>query len=166
MVFEKKKRGSALRVMATADTTGGRKKRKMIERHSLNRTFLKSTSWRVLATGTTILIAFILTGQLGTALRVGLPDFVVKFAVFYAHERVWLLPSMQAFSLLWKMVSWKIVAMSLSTTIAFVVTGSFAVALKLGPIDFGIKTLTFYLHEQAWGRISYGREIVAEGKDQ
>lgn len=133
----------------------------LVERHSRGRTFVKSTTWRLLATGTTILIAFALTGALSTAFRVGVPDFCVKFAVYFLHERLWLLPKMQQLSLVWKMASWKIVAMSLSTSIAYYVTGSFAIALKLGPIDFGIKTVTFYLHERMWDSVSYGREYVA-----
>ena len=50
-----------------------------VEVHTRQRTFLKSLSWRFFATGQTILIAFLLTGTLDVAFKVGLPDFAFKF---------------------------------------------------------------------------------------
>ena len=49
--------------------------------------------------------------------------------------------------------------------VTFYVTGSLKIALKLGPIDFGIKTLSFYLHEKLWDSIEYGRKVEAEIKE-
>ena len=48
-----------------------------IEVHTRQRTFFKSLSWRIFATGQTILIAFLLTGTLNVAIKVGVPDFPV-----------------------------------------------------------------------------------------
>ena len=46
-----------------------------------------------------------------------------------------------------KMLSWKVVAVSLSMGITYIVTGEIATALRLGPIDTTLKTLILYLHE-------------------
>ena len=147
----------------TTDTTNGT----VLESHTQQRTFIKSLTWRILATGTTILIAFLLTGALAQALSVGIPDFFVKFIVYYAHERLWLLTALQQLKsrVLFKMVSWKLIAVSLSMAVTFYVSGSLKIALKLGPIDFGIKTLSFYLHEKLWDSIEYGRKVEAEIKE-
>lgn len=51
--------------------------------------FIKSISWRIVATLTTIGIAYFLTGEVKTALSIGAIEFVLKFIVYYAHERVW-----------------------------------------------------------------------------
>ena len=132
-----------------------------LETHTQQRTFIKSLTWRIVATGTTILIAFLLTGALKQAISVGIPDFFVKFIVYYAHERLWLLPVLQQLNnrVLFKMISWKVIAVSLSMAVTLYVTGSLNIALKLGPIDFGIKTLSFYLHEKLWDAIQYGRKL-------
>jgi uncharacterized membrane protein len=53
------------------------------------RSVLKAFSWRVVATTTTASIAFIVTGEVGTALMIGGIEFVFKIFVYYAHERLW-----------------------------------------------------------------------------
>ena len=53
------------------------------------RSLLKATSWRVLATLTTTIIAYFITGQVETALTIGGIEFVLKFVIYYLHERAW-----------------------------------------------------------------------------
>ena len=60
-----------------------------IYRESHYRSLLKATSWRVLATLTTTLIAYFITGEVATALTIGSIEFVLKFLIYYLHERAW-----------------------------------------------------------------------------
>ena len=53
------------------------------------RTFFKTVSWRVLASFTTTGVTFVLTGRLDLAISVGVADSVVKFFIYYLHERMW-----------------------------------------------------------------------------
>ena len=53
------------------------------------RSFLKGLSWRVIATATLIAIAYFTTGNINLALEIGAIEFVIKFALYYAHERAW-----------------------------------------------------------------------------
>ncbi len=53
------------------------------------RSLLKATSWRVLATLTTTIIAYIIIGEVKTALTIGSIEFVLKFVIYYLHERAW-----------------------------------------------------------------------------
>ena len=53
------------------------------------RSVLKGITWRLLATLTTVVIAFCLTGEKGLALQIGALEFVAKLAIYYMHERVW-----------------------------------------------------------------------------
>ena len=53
------------------------------------RSVLKGITWRLLATFTTVVIAFCLTGEQGVALKIGALEFVAKLAIYYMHERVW-----------------------------------------------------------------------------
>ena len=46
-------------------------------------------TWRVVATTTTVLIAWRVTGDWRTGLEVGGIEFFVKMALYYLHERVW-----------------------------------------------------------------------------
>lgn len=51
----------------------------------------KAFSWRVVATATTALIAYAITGEIDTALLIGGIEFFLKIGIYYLHERVWLL---------------------------------------------------------------------------
>ena len=56
---------------------------------SKKRSILKATTWRVTATCTTTLIAFLITGNIESALSIGFVEFFVKFIIYYYHERLW-----------------------------------------------------------------------------
>ena len=53
------------------------------------RSLAKALSWRITATFTTAAIAYAITGQLDTAAMIGGIEFILKFAIYYGHERVW-----------------------------------------------------------------------------
>lgn len=53
------------------------------------RSLVKGATWRVVATVTTIVIAWLVTGQADLALAIGGFEFVAKIAVYYLHERCW-----------------------------------------------------------------------------
>ena len=53
------------------------------------RSLLKALSWRILATLTTGVIAFVITGEMSIAIMIGSVEFVLKFIIYYVHERVW-----------------------------------------------------------------------------
>ena len=59
------------------------------EGESRRRSLLKAVSWRVLATLTTILIAWAVYQDIKQALAIGGIEFVAKFLVYYFHERAW-----------------------------------------------------------------------------
>ena len=55
------------------------------------RSLLKGISWRVIATTTTITIAYFVTGDVKSAVSIGFVEFFGKLLLYYLHERVWLL---------------------------------------------------------------------------
>ncbi len=64
------------------------------QRESRLRSVLKALSWRILATTTTGLIAYCLllensSSAAQTALKIAAVEFVLKFVIYYFHERAW-----------------------------------------------------------------------------
>ena len=49
-----------------------------------------------------------------------------------------------------KGVSWRIIATTTTTTIAWLATGDVTTALTIGGFEFFIKLFVYYLHERAW----------------
>ncbi|WP_020676512.1 DUF2061 domain-containing protein [Geopsychrobacter electrodiphilus] len=56
---------------------------------SNRRSIAKALSWRVLATIITTCLVYWLTGKGEFAATVGLADTLIKFALYFAHERIW-----------------------------------------------------------------------------
>ena len=59
------------------------------DRESRLRSLLKAFSWRIFATLTTVLIAWAITGKIDAAILIGSVEFVLKFFIYYLHERAW-----------------------------------------------------------------------------
>ena len=53
------------------------------------RSIAKSLSWRLLATATTVTIAYFITGKMDLAQKIGAIEFVSKFIIYFFHERLW-----------------------------------------------------------------------------
>ena len=62
---------------------------KLKDPESRLRSVAKAFTWRITATLTTAIIAFLVTGELGTAVAIGGIEFFAKFVIYYAHERAW-----------------------------------------------------------------------------
>ena len=57
---------------------------------SHKRSIMKALSWRLVATVVTFLVAWLLTGTLDIAMKIGLLDTSIKFGAYYLHERAWI----------------------------------------------------------------------------
>jgi uncharacterized membrane protein len=68
---------------------------KFIEKWKLNnsetalRSLVKAYSYRVCGSLTTILISFIITGQIIVSLAIGATELFIKPFIYWCHERVW-----------------------------------------------------------------------------
>ena len=49
----------------------------------------KTTTWRITATLTTIIIAYFIIGDVEAALAIGGIEFFAKMVIYYLHERIW-----------------------------------------------------------------------------
>ena len=53
------------------------------------RTLIKTMTWRVTASLTTFVIAWILTGDLLIGVSIGSVEAIAKIFLYYYHERIW-----------------------------------------------------------------------------
>ena len=58
-----------------------------------------------------------------------------------------------------KAISWRVVALIITASIVWVVTGEIAFAAAVGGLDAAFKLGLYYLHERAWDRLSFGRRV-------
>jgi uncharacterized membrane protein len=53
------------------------------------RSLLKALSWRVTGSLDTILLSWLFTQNVNTALAIGLTEVLTKTVLYYWHERIW-----------------------------------------------------------------------------
>ena len=58
--------------------------KKAYQRH-----LIKTFSWRAIGTITTLIIAFIITGNSLTGFKIGIVETITKMILYYLHEKVW-----------------------------------------------------------------------------
>lgn len=49
----------------------------------------KALTWRLIASFSTFIMGWLITGKLSFGLSLGIADVVVKFVLYYIHERLW-----------------------------------------------------------------------------
>lgn len=53
------------------------------------RHILKTITWRIIGTIDTIMLAWLITGDPETGLKIGGIEVITKMILYYLHERVW-----------------------------------------------------------------------------
>jgi uncharacterized membrane protein len=53
------------------------------------RSLLKGLSWRLVASLTTFVIAYAITGSTRVAVEIGIVEAIAKIVFYYMHERAW-----------------------------------------------------------------------------
>ncbi len=56
---------------------------------SRKRTISKTVTWRITATLTTMTLVLAFTGEIATAIEVGILEWIAKMIFYYVHERAW-----------------------------------------------------------------------------
>ncbi|WP_191858418.1 DUF2061 domain-containing protein [Hanstruepera ponticola] len=131
------------------------------------RSLLKGISWRIVATSDTILVVLLVTCLTGNcsidhAIKIGAAEFLIKFIIYYFHERLWQFVQRDGVvtsrKTLYKTISWRIVA----TTMTFFISGAILnaydeIALYIAITELFTKFALYYLHERMWLKLPLGK---------
>lgn len=61
-----------------------------------------------------------------------------------------------------KAVTWRVIATATTMFIVYFFTGELELSLEVGFFDVLMKLAFYFLHERAWNRVWYGREVKAD----
>lgn len=64
-------------------------KSKLSSGDSTKKSILKAFSWRLLGTIDTIIICYVITGEVKSAVSIGGIEVFTKVILYYLHERAW-----------------------------------------------------------------------------
>ncbi len=133
------------------------------------RVIIKATTWRIIGTGDTILLSWLFTGQIASALKIGFTEVFTKIFLFYLHEKLlwsrlkfgqtWsadgVLIAEKSYRSLIKGISWRFFGTLDTIIIAFFWTGDFAKAFAIGGTEIITKVLLYWIHERLWLKVKW-----------
>jgi uncharacterized membrane protein len=53
------------------------------------RSVIKALSWRIVGTLDTLVVSYVLTGEIALATSIASVDFLTKLILYFFHERIW-----------------------------------------------------------------------------
>tara|TARA_B100000508_G_scaffold44232_1_gene34528 strand:+ start:3979 stop:4212 length:234 start_codon:yes stop_codon:yes gene_type:complete len=65
-----------------------------------------------------------------------------------------------------KGITWRIIATCTTMSIVYIATRDIEMMTAVGAADVVIKLFFYYVHERAWGRLSWGRNVEFNGNSQ
>lgn len=136
------------------------------------RSIAKGMSWRFFASIDTVILAYIFTRNIGTALSIGGVEILTKLVWYYFHERIWLRVSFdwahphiaELFArtsngrMVLKALSWRLWGATDTIAISYLITRRLGVSSSIGATEFITKTFLYYAHEYTWLRIPWGTQ--------
>ncbi len=135
----------------------------MVKRH-----LAKTITWRIVGTIDTMLIGWLVTGNLLIGLSIGGTEVLTKMILYFFHERAWFKYGYQKDEVgkgfisvrrhLIKTVTWRLIGTIDTMALAWLISGDPLVGLKVGGIEIVTKMALYYVHERVWYKLNFGIE--------
>jgi len=123
-------------------------------REDIYLTILRLTLWRIIATSTSILVAFILTNDISKALSIGIIDNLIKMIIQFFYERIWiyfLKGETESKKVTWiRVIIWRIIGICLTLIIAQIITNNMNEAIIIVILDHTTKIILHFIFERTW----------------
>ena len=118
--------------------------------HSRKRHIAKTITWRCIGTLDTIILSWIISGNLYVGLKIGISEVGTKMILYYFHERIWFkynLPNKIKRHLL-KTLSWRLVGSLDTFLLAWLISGNPITGFQIGMAEVLTKMILYYLNEK------------------
>lgn len=135
----------------------------MIKRH-----LAKTMTWRIVGTIDTMIIGWLVSGNILIGLSIGGTEVLTKMILYFLHERAWFKYGYQKGNKdknflsrqrhLIKTVTWRIIGTLDTMLLAWLISGDPMTGLQVGGIEVVTKMVLYYLHERAWYKFKFGIE--------
>ena len=126
------------------------------------RSLTKAVSWRLVGSIDTFIISFVVTGNAVWAGTIASVEALTKIVLYYLHERVWRRIPWGADDrhhgrALVKGATWRAIGTMDTFMLSWLITGHLGSAASIASIETFTKIALYYLHEQVWARLPWGR---------
>lgn len=143
------------------------------------RSLVKASTWRVIASLDTTIIAYFVTGgDWKQAISIGGFEVLTKFLFYYLHERVWVkikwgkriedLPGVKTADTkrrsVVKATSWRVLGTLDTFILSNIFTKNIKYATGIALIELVTKPILYFLHERFWNSVFWGKREFEELK--
>ena len=128
---------------------------KLIKRH-----IVKTISWRFVGTLDTLLLSWLITGDLFIGFKISIVEIVTKMVLYYLHERIWFGSNVTDSSKrhIFKTFSWRFLGTVDTIAIGWLISGDPFIGLQIGFAEVITKMILYFLHEKIWYKFKFGLE--------
>jgi adenylylsulfate kinase len=142
-----------------------------MKKFSRKRHIAKTLTWRVVGTLDTIVISWIISGNLTIGIAIGGAEVFTKLILYYIHERVWYHTRIfnsksSRIRHIIKTFTWRLIGTMDTMFMGWLISGDPTVGLKIGGFELVTKMGLYYMHERIWYRTDFGLIEVIEEHDQ
>ena len=132
----------------------------------INRHIAKTISWRIIGTADTMLLSWIITGDIEAGLQIGFVDVTTKMLLYYLHERAWFKSSVTNANKrhIYKTITWRVIGTLDTVILSMCIWGNAIHSFQIGGAETATKSILYYIHEKMWYRISYGLKNYREAR--
>lgn len=118
----------------------------------------KTISWRIIGSIDTLIIAWFITGDIISGLKISSFELITKMILYYAHERIWFNSNLKNPTKrhLFKTFTWRFVGTIDTMILAAIVSGNPIHGIKIGGVETLTKLILYYFHEKLWYNLDYG----------
>jgi len=124
------------------------------------RSIIKGISWRIIGTIDTMLLSYLITGNLQQALKIGFTEVFTKILLYWLHERVWqyfLVGKQQSRVIsIVKAASWRLLGSIDTLLISWHISESLKSGMSIASLELVTKMILYYFHERAWLKVPKG----------
>ena len=141
---------------------------------SHKRHIAKTITWRIVGTIDTFFLAWLISGNPTTGLKIGLAEVITKMFLYYFHERAWFKINLSKEGQILesrkrhiaKTFTWRLIGTIDTMLLAWIISGDPLTGLKIGFAEVVTKMFLYYFHERAWYKINYGLSNRKLKKDE
>jgi uncharacterized membrane protein len=118
----------------------------------------KTITWRAIGTVDTLILSWIISGDIFLGMKIGGAELVTKMTLYYLHERAWFHSKIKESNKrhILKTFSWRAVGTIDTILLSWVISGNPLTGLKIGGAEVVTKMILYFFHEKIWYRINFG----------
>ena len=118
----------------------------------------KTISWRIVGTTDTLVLSWIISGDISIGIYVGLIELFSKMILYYFHEKFWYNSKVKVSNRrhIFKTFTWRIIGTFDTIIISWLISGNVYTGFKIGFAEVITKMILYFCHEKLWYRIKYG----------